>query len=643
MLSFLVIIIETAPIVKAPTTWYVDDVAGVGPGNPPEDFTLIQDAINASSDGDTVFVYNGTYYDKLVVNRSINLTGENKNSTIIDGDGLFTSIIWIEANHTIVSGFTIRNGGLGAWNLNNNNNITISGNFFTNTGTALVFTEDSHTIIDNHFQYNGGVIRLTGSSNNIIDNFLLNNYGVGIYLNGGWFNNVFNNTLSSSSGIDVRAGDSNKVIGNKISNDNYGIAMYHGADGNYIINNTIMNTTEAISTFDSSYGNSFIGNNISESDYGIESSYLVGDNKIEDNIMLSNIYGIYLDNTYDVINITNNRLINNEYGIYFINSGRNNITGNTFFENTYGIYFNQSNKSQIKYNIITSNNESGVCIINSDNNIIRNNTISCNGYGLNLLNSSDNIFHHNNIIKNVNQACLTNSLNNIWDDGMGEGNYWSDYNGVDDGSNGRVAGDGVGDTEIPHPFIDQGNGYYMLDNYPLVNPLGNYIFLYEGWNLISIPFIQLNNNLGTVLSSITGSFSAVQRYNSTDLNDQWKHNSIKKPYYLNDLHNIDHKMGFWVYITKPGGVLFEYLGMEPISNQSITLNPGWNLVGYPSLTNHNRTDGLNNLTLDTHVDAIWTYNAATQKWKEITESDYFELGRGYWIHAKTTCEWEVPL
>ncbi len=43
------------------------------------------------------------------------------------------------------------------------------------------------------------------------------------------------------------------------------------------------------------------------------------------------------------------------------------------------------------------------------------------------------------------------------------------------------------------------------------------------------------------------------------------------------------------------------------------------------------------------MDAIWTYNASTQKWKQLGPSDYFEIGRGYWIHAKTTCVWEVPL
>ncbi|UCE37281.1 MAG: hypothetical protein JSW00_17690, partial [Thermoplasmata archaeon] len=106
---------------------------------------------------------------------------------------------------------------------------------------------------------------------------------------------------------------------------------------------------------------------------------------------------------------------------------------------------------------------------------------------------------------------------------------------------------------------------------------------------------------------------------------------------------LNEKMGFWIHITQPGDTIFLYNGTQPTSNQTITFHPGWNMVGYPSLTRYNRTKGLNNLTFDTHVDAILTYNASTQKWKKLDESDYFELGRGYYIHAKSECEWEVPL
>lgn len=171
---------------------------------------------------------------------------------------------------------------------------------------------------------------------------------------------------------------------------------------------------------------------------------------------------------------------------------------------------------------------------------------------------------------------------------------------------------------------------------------GTYTILKQGWNLISVPLIQFNTALSSVLNSIQGKYDAVQWYDITDPNDPWKHYKVGKPF-GNDLFEINETIGFWIHITRPGDTIFLYNGTQPVSNQTITLHKGWNLVGYPSLTNYNRTLGLNKLTFDTHVNSIWIYNASIQKWKEIGPSDYFEVGRGYWIHAKQKSIWEVPL
>ncbi len=77
-------------------------VGGSGPGN----YSRIQDAINDSHDGDTVFVYDDSspYYENLIVNNSINLKGENKTSTIIDGQGR-NDVVFILANNVNISNF----------------------------------------------------------------------------------------------------------------------------------------------------------------------------------------------------------------------------------------------------------------------------------------------------------------------------------------------------------------------------------------------------------------------------------------------------------------------------------------------------------------------------------------------------------
>jgi hypothetical protein len=132
-------------------------------------------------------------------------------------------------------------------------------------------------------------------------------------------------------------------------------------------------------------------------------------------------------------------------------------------------------------------------------------------------------------------------------------------------------------------------------------------------------------------------------YDSSDSKDPWKHYHAQKPAHLNDLKTLDHTMGFYLHINDTDGATLSINGSEPSSPQYINLYKGWNFVGYPSLTNYTRTAALNNLTFDTHVDAIMTFNKTTQKWENLGESDYFEVGRGYYIHAITDCEWEVPL
>jgi len=85
--------------------FYVDDDGGA-------DFLSIQDAINNANFGDTIFVYNGTYYENIFINTTINLIGENKNSTIIDGDKQKDVIyIGFSANNVNITGFTIQNSG----------------------------------------------------------------------------------------------------------------------------------------------------------------------------------------------------------------------------------------------------------------------------------------------------------------------------------------------------------------------------------------------------------------------------------------------------------------------------------------------------------------------------------------------------
>jgi hypothetical protein len=83
--------------------------------------------------------------------------------------------------------------------------------------------------------------------------------------------------------------------------------------------------------------------------------------------------------------------------------------------------------------------------------------------------------------------------------------------------------------------------------------LGNYIFLHEGWNMISVPLVPDDPSFTGVLSSISGHYDAIRWYEGSS--GSWIDTHIHKPSIMNEMSEITIHMGFWIHITTPGGVL----------------------------------------------------------------------------------------
>lgn len=97
----------------------VDDSGGA-------DYYTIHEAIENASDGYMIYIFNGTYAERLIVDKSLYLRGESMGSTFVDGDG--TGIVFkITAADVNITRFTIRNATYGIYlDHSNNSKITYS-------------------------------------------------------------------------------------------------------------------------------------------------------------------------------------------------------------------------------------------------------------------------------------------------------------------------------------------------------------------------------------------------------------------------------------------------------------------------------------------------------------------------------------
>jgi len=209
----------------------------------PADFSSIQSAVDNATPGDTVFVDQGTYYENIVVDKSISLVGENRSTTIIDG-GSLGSVIMVSGSRVEISGFTLRNSGVG----------------WPKSGVQIV---DSYlnTLSDNIIQDNHIGVLVDSSLDNYIsgNNITANHYGIYIFKSG--LNQISDNFILYSSptgggaGVAFSFSDENLFEGNLVEGSgNVAVAVASSRNNNFYYNNFVNNRFQ-VSVFPEDYVN----------------------------------------------------------------------------------------------------------------------------------------------------------------------------------------------------------------------------------------------------------------------------------------------------------------------------------------------------------------------------------------------------
>jgi hypothetical protein len=191
---------------------------------PSSGYETIQKAINAANPGEVIRVTAGTYYENLIVNKSVSVIGEDPANTVIDGGGN-GSVIAVIGSNVVVSGFTIQNGLP-----------------YPYSGISMYMC--NFVVINNNLlkeNYYG--LQLSNSNNSeVFDNVIMNNSYAGVFVHYSSSSNVFSeNVIENNNVLGLSGSDSPSNIfyhNNFVNNTNQWralppVILDNGAEGNY--------------------------------------------------------------------------------------------------------------------------------------------------------------------------------------------------------------------------------------------------------------------------------------------------------------------------------------------------------------------------------------------------------------------------
>ena len=301
-------------------------VGGSGPGN----YTAIQDAINEASNGHTIFVFSGTYTENIELDKTLSLIGEDKNSTIINGNQEGCTVN-LSSENTSIKNFTIIGGGFDTDDF---------ANFFR---AGIRVTGSNNAICNNIFRENRLGISGVRVTNLTINDNTFREDGIGFtsYENDGrplleikyFLHNIENNTVNGKPvyyfvnekdefidnweiGQLILVNCTNIKIKNiSISNTDWGL-IFAFCNQCSTENCTFIENSLAI-LISASNNNVFQFNNISNNYHrGVVIDYNSNDNEIKYNKIATSFCGVEIEWWSNANVITKNNFVHNNVSGY---------------------------------------------------------------------------------------------------------------------------------------------------------------------------------------------------------------------------------------------------------------------------------------------------------------------------------------
>jgi parallel beta-helix repeat protein len=410
--------------------------------NTGKNYSAIQEAIDAPEtlDGHKIFVASGVYYEHLTVNKSLSFIGEDRSTTIIDGNGT-SIIVYVTADNVEIRNFTVQNGAFGLWFDNSSNSKIIDNTLQDGSYGIRLYDSRNSEVIGNiicRYTWFGIEIKASGNSTLRDNSMVENKYNFGV--NGNSLSDFINN-------IDVSNTVNGKPIHYLANQHNVTIDAFTFQEIGYL---GLVNSTNV------KVKNLNVQNNIQ----GLLFAFTM-DSSISNLNARNNWNGIYVAHSSNISVSENNANSNFDYGIKFFNSSRSIASGNNADNNGWaGIGLFGSPNSTVEGNEANFHTYNLHIVYTNNSVIARNNalTVKPNGYSIAIYYSHNNLIYRNTFVNSLLHVEIRNGTRfaprNSWDNGL-EGNYWNNYAGED------ADGDGIGDTPY---MVGEGN----IDNYPLI-------------------------------------------------------------------------------------------------------------------------------------------------------------------------------